>query len=211
MLAALAFSPQLFLLGIKIIPSLHRFSCFFVPLYHIEDTLIEYQKSERAGSAIHLAAYRGGRFLARKVKRWSTVGQTPATGFGGSVCHKAGFAVKRSRAIAPCRFPGFGLPGFGFSDALAGFWDSLLLDTVLAFEPLNPALRKYRPLFSCVEGVALGTNFHFDLRAGGTGLEGIATGTGHFGGIILGMNILLHNSLSPLSKGSADPRYSSLV
>jgi len=50
--------------------------------------------------------------------------------------------------------------------------------------------------------MALGTYFHFDLPAGGSGFKSISTGTGHFRGLIFWMNTLLHVSRSPLSKGS---------
>jgi len=76
-----------------------------------------------------------------------------------------------------------------------------LFQAVFGLKLLNAALRKHRPLLTGKERVALGTDFHFNLLIGGTCLKSVTTGTGNLCGMILGMNVLFHRSVSPLSMG----------
>jgi len=78
----------------------------------------------------------------------------------------------------------------------------LVFYAVFCLKPLNASPRKDSPLLAGEERMALGTDFHLDLRACRSGLKSAATGTGHFRCMILGMNVLLHNVVSPLSMGS---------
>lgn len=46
--------------------------------------------------------------------------------------------------------------------------------------------------FTGIEGMALGTNTHFDLRLSGAGLKGIAAGTFHGTRFIVRVNFIFH-------------------
>lgn len=77
--------------------------------------------------------------------------------------------------------------------------DLFLRQIVLPPEPLNPSTRinELLPL-SCIEWVALGTDFHSKVLPGGTSFKTSTTGTGNCCLIVWWMNLLLHG-LSPLS------------
>jgi hypothetical protein len=59
-------------------------------------------------------------------------------------------------------------------------------------EPLNSARRIYQFLFPGKEGMALGTNFDFDVLLGGPCLKGCPAGAFDGGFLVLGMNVLFH-------------------
>ena len=93
----------------------------------------------------------------------------------------------------------------------AGFFGvNSLFKSVLAFEPFNPARGKYSPLFTCIEGMTLRTNFHLKLRFRRAGLESVAAGTGYGGGVILGMNSIFHVSFTSF-QGVRRPTFQEII
>jgi hypothetical protein len=70
----------------------------------------------------------------------------------------------------------------------------LVLDIVLSSETLDPAGRINEFLLAGKERVAGGTNFHFNIPDGRSGLDNIPAGAGDFGHFVSGMNLLSHKN-----------------
>ena len=74
---------------------------------------------------------------------------------------------------------------------------ALFFDVVFSAEALNPAGGVNQLLFAGKERMAGGTNFHFDILHRGTGFNHVSAGTGNFGHLIPGMNLVFH--IKPLN------------
>ena len=69
---------------------------------------------------------------------------------------------------------------------------SALFDIVLLPEALDAAGGVYQLLLAGKEGMAGRTDFHLYILYGRAGLYYVSTGTGNFGQLIPGMNLLFH-------------------
>ena len=71
----------------------------------------------------------------------------------------------------------------------------LLLVAILFLELFDATLGVNVFLLACIERMAAGTDFHFDLVDSGPGLESVATSTSYSTLHIFGVNAFLHECL----------------
>lgn len=84
-------------------------------------------------------------------------------------------------------FFGFKLLGDAFGFNVCRFGRSF-------FELVDGSGNVDKVLFACKEGVAVRTDFNMNLRFGGTGDEGVATGTDHLGVfMVLWVEVIFHS------------------
>ena len=76
--------------------------------------------------------------------------------------------------------------------------DFLLLQAKTLVEAVHTSAGVNQLLLAGVEGMALGADFHVDLRLGGAGMDDLTAGAGDGAVHILGMDALFHYG-SPLS------------